>query len=207
MAHLVGSCGSGIRCLSSTGIRRHFKTVIWVRSVSWTNEKLSKAWRYSIDVFFDVGANDGETIRRARDRFRNCRIIAFEPHPKTFLDLTENIKEAKNVELVNLALGSEIGEKVMFEYDFSKANSLLPDAQFAVRFHKEARQIKVHCTTLDKFCFDRGIKQIDVLKIGTEDFDFDVLKGASSMLARQDIKFIYFEFNDMSPRRDAFGGH
>jgi len=32
-------------------------------------ERLSQAWRYSIDVFFDVGANDGGTIRLARHRF------------------------------------------------------------------------------------------------------------------------------------------
>src|SRR5690349_15287698 len=47
-------------------------------------QRLSQAWRYSIDIFFDVGANDGETIHSARERFGNCRIIAFEPHPNTF---------------------------------------------------------------------------------------------------------------------------
>ena len=85
-------------------------------------------------------------------------------------------------------------------------NSLLPNAQFAVRFGTKARQIQVRCTTLDRFCSERGVKQIDVLKIDTEGFEFEVLKGASSMLAQQAIKFIYFEFNDISPRRDASGG-
>jgi hypothetical protein len=96
----------------------------------------------------------------------------------------------------------------MFEYQCSHINSLPPDAQFVVRNgNKETRQIEVRCTTLDRFCADRNIKQIDVLKkIDTEGFDFDVLKGASSMLARRAVKFIYFEFNDISPRRDASGG-
>ena len=116
------------------------------------------------------------------------------------------MRNARNVEFVNLALGSEIADKTMFEYDQSGLNSLLPNAQFAVRFGKEARQIQVRCTTLDRFCSERGVKQIDVLKIDTEGFDFEVLKGASSMLAQQAIKFIYFEFNDISPRRDDLGG-
>src|SRR5262249_15432267 len=77
---------------------------------------------------------------------------------------------------------------------------------FAVRFGKEARQIQVRCSTLDKFCSERGVKQIDVLKIDTEGFDFEVLKGASSMLARKAIKFIYFEFNDITAQSDALGG-
>src|SRR5438876_2660799 len=50
-------------------------------------ERLSRAWRYRIDVFFDVGANDGATIRLAKRRFGNCRIVAFEPHPRTFVKL------------------------------------------------------------------------------------------------------------------------
>ena len=169
-------------------------------------DRLSKAWQYSIDLFFDVGASHGATSRRARDIFRNCRIVAFEPHPKTFLNLTENMKGVRNVELVNLALGSEIADKVMFEYDNSVLNSLLPNAQFAVRFGVEATQIEVRCTTLDRFCSDRGIKQIDVLKIDTEGFELDVLKGASSLLSHQAIRFIYFEFNDIGSLRNATGG-
>jgi FkbM family methyltransferase len=116
------------------------------------------------------------------------------------------VREARNVELVNFALGSEIADIAMFEYDQPGWNSLLPNAQFAVRFGMEPRQLQVRCTTLDRFCFERGVKQIDVLKIDTEGFDLEVLKGASSMLAQQAIKFIYFEFNDISPRRDASGG-
>jgi FkbM family methyltransferase len=169
-------------------------------------ERLSQAWQYPIDVFFDVGANDGETIRHARNRFRNCRITAFEPHPNTFLKLTENIRKYRNVELMNLALGSEIADKTMFEYDLSKLNSLLPNAQFAVRFGTVPRQIHVRCMTVDSFCSERGVKQIDVLKIDTEGFDFEVLKGARSMLAQQAIKFISFEFNDIGPRRDTSSG-
>jgi FkbM family methyltransferase len=116
------------------------------------------------------------------------------------------MRNVQNTELVNLALGSEIADKTMFEYDFSPINSLLPNSQFAVRFAKEARQIRVRCTTLDRFCSERGVEQIDVLKIDTQGFEFEVLKGASSMLARQVIKFIHFEFNDICPRRDASGG-
>ena len=168
--------------------------------------RLSETWRYPIDVFFDVGANDGATIRHAQSRLGNCRIFAFEPHPQTFSNLKNNFRGVENVELVNLAVGSEIATKTMFEYDMSVLNSLLPNAQFAVRFDKKAREIKVDCTTLDNFCSDRDIHQIDVLKIDTEGFDFEVLKGARSMLSRRAIKFVYFEFNDISPRGDASGG-
>ena len=62
-------------------------------------KRLSQAWRYPIEVFFDVGANDGDTTIRARHNFGKCRIIAFEPHPKTFEQLSENTTKIPNVEL------------------------------------------------------------------------------------------------------------
>jgi Methyltransferase FkbM domain len=46
----------------------------------------------------------------------------------------------------------------------------------------------------------------DVLKIDAEGFELEVLKGASSMLAQHAIKFIYFEFHEISPRKDVSGG-
>jgi FkbM family methyltransferase len=63
----------------------------------------------------------------------------------------------------------------MLEYDCSLMNSLLPNAQGAVRWGLEARHIEAHCTTLDNFCADYDIKRIDALNIDTEGFDFYVL--------------------------------
>ena len=170
-------------------------------------QRLSQAWQYPIEVFFDVGANDGDTTKRARHNFGSCRIFAFEPHPKTFSQLSENTTKIPSVELLNLALGSEVGQKTMFEYNESKINSLVPNAQFTVRFGVDTRrQICVDCTTIDRFCSERRINKIDILKIDTEGFDFDVLKGATSMLAHHSIKFIYFEFNDIVNRSGMSGG-
>src|SRR5437868_518184 len=72
--------------------------------------RLSREWKYPIDIIFDVGANDGSKIKIARRKFESGKIIAFEPHPKTFYRLRESMKSIENVELVNLALGSEQGE-------------------------------------------------------------------------------------------------
>jgi FkbM family methyltransferase len=173
-------------------------------------ERLSYAWQYPLAVLFDVGANVGQTTLYALKRFRNCRIVAFEPHPETFLLLKERVKEHPRVDLINVALGSEIGDKTMFEYGgfdgASSLNSLVDDAQGAVRLGMKAKTTMVHCTTLDKFCTEQRIKKIDVLKIDTEGFDYEVLKGASSMLTRKAIKFIYFEFNDIQPKSGTTGG-
>jgi FkbM family methyltransferase len=169
-------------------------------------KKLSDIWHYSIEVFFDVGANDGQTMLRAVQAFPKCRIVAFEPHSEPLLLLKQRSASNPNVEVVNLALGSEEGEKTMFQYEDSHLNSLAPNAQFAVRFDKIANRIAVECTTLDHFCVERRIDKIDVLKIDTEGFDHEVLKGARAVLDRRSIKFIYFEFNSIEFKPGTTGG-
>ena len=45
-----------------------------------------------------------------------------------------------------------------------------------------------------------------MLKIDTEGFDLEVLKGAAAMLKRGAISFVYFEFNDIQPDENSAGG-
>ena len=47
---------------------------------------------------------------------------------------------------------------------------------------------------LDRWCADNDIEVVDILKIDTEGFDAEVLRGASHLLGRGSIGFVYFEF-------------
>jgi FkbM family methyltransferase len=173
----------------------------------WTDiNRLASDWNYPITLFFDVGANDGETAVTALHQFPKARVICFEPHPVTFSKLTTRLRNEARIRMVNSALGFEIGEFEMFEYDNSKINSLTDRAPYAVRFGQKSRRISVQCTTLDAYCAKTEIERIDVLKIDTEGFDFKVLQGSSVMLQKHAIKFVYFEFNDFQPSEEAFGG-
>jgi FkbM family methyltransferase len=170
-------------------------------------KKLSGAWDYSIDVFFDVGANDGETALKALKEFRDARVFSFEPHPSTFAALVSRLSNRPNFVAINCALGRTSASEVeMFEYEVSQLNSMVDNAPYAVRFGHEPRRISVRCTTVDSFCSDNAIRRIDVLKIDTEGFDIVVLKGASSMIKSGAIRFIYVEFNDLQAKEGAFGG-
>jgi len=168
--------------------------------------RLASDWNYPITLFFDVGASDGETAVTALRQFPKARVISFEPHPVTFSELMTRMGDEARFQGVNSALGSEIGEVEMFEYDNSKINSLTDKAQYAVRFGQKSLRIGAKCTTLDAYCAQSKIERIDVLKIDTEGFDFNVLQGSSVMLQKHAIKFIYFEFNDLQPREGTFGG-
>ena len=171
-------------------------------------QRLSSLWGLDIRVFLDIGANRGQTTRAALEAFPCCRVIACEPDPTAFQILSDGYADNEKVELIDSALAAEAGDRVMYDYgDGSSINSLVPNAQFTVRFNnRESKRLNVSCTTIDRLCSDRGIEKIDVLKIDTEGFDLEVLKGATSMLSRRAVNFIYFEFNDISDRDGASGG-
>jgi FkbM family methyltransferase len=173
------------------------------RDIRLLNEK----WNSSVQTFFDVGANDGGTSLKAVKQFPEARIFAFEPHPETFLRLSDATKDYSAVDPVQTALGAEVGDQVMHTYENSTINTLVPNARAPVRFgYKQSSPITVKCTTVDLFCAERKIEKIDVLKIDAEGFDLEVLKGADAMLKRRAISFVYFEFNDIQPDENSAGG-
>lgn len=167
---------------------------------------LAKAWSYPVTTFFDVGGNDGDTALAASKHFPGIRIFSFEPHPSTYAALNARVGNYPNFRSFNIALGATAGKMEMFEYESSRLNSLVPNAQFAVRFNTEGTRIPVQCTTVDLFCEEHHIERIDVLKVDTEGFDLMVLQGCEQMLRRRAIRFIYVEFNDLQAKEGTFGG-
>jgi hypothetical protein len=60
----------------------------------------------------------------------------------------------------------------------------------------EPKKVPITVTTLDSFCEEHAIPRIDLLKIDTEGYELDVLKGARKMLERNHIGLIQFEFGE-----------
>ena len=169
-------------------------------------QKLSLAWGTPVNSFFDVGANDGQTSSAANRYFPGARIFAFEPHSPTFERLAQRMARCSGFSCYNFALGSENGSVTFYEYDESVLNSLIPNAQYAVRSGKDARKLRAKCVTLDEFCATNGIKGIDVLKIDTEGFELEVIKGSANLLETGSVRFVYLEYNDLQPRENSVGG-
>ena len=155
---------------------------------------------------FDVGANDGDTAVKAFADFPELPVTSFEPHPETYARLRERIGAKNGFTAVHAALGAEAGTVDLIEYGDDKTNSLTPNAQFAARFGQERGRVKVECLTLDDYCARVGVEQIGLLKIDTEGFDLEVLKGAQQLLGRRAISFVYVEFNELQPREGVHGG-
>jgi hypothetical protein len=84
----------------------------------------------------------------------------------------------------------------MSVYTESRVNTLKPSFHEPGRF-ETTPPIDVPVTTVDVFCTQHVIPAIDLLKIDTEGFDLHVLHGASDILQRGAVRFLYVECNDL----------
>ena len=170
------------------------------------NSKFSRA----ISIV-DVGAHYGETIKLFSKKIDIKKMYSFEASPQNFNILKKNISKKKfeNVEIYNLGLGDKIENNYInqtLESSSSTINRLNKTSKY---FEKKLKILKiknkeefyqkipVKILTLDYFIEQNDIHQIDLLKIDTEGYEFNVLNGLSKNIKK--IKLIYFEhhYDDM----------
>ena len=168
--------------------------------------------------FFDVGSHHGETINLFNENFKIQNIYAFEPSKANYQILrnkTQNLKK-NNIYLFNLAVGSK-KQKLKFNQSLESQSStflnLNKDSKYLAK-KKKLLLLKnneyfkntyiVDVIDLKSFIREKKIKMIDILKIDTEGFDFDVIMGIGEDL--NIIKYIYFEhhYHDMFIKKYKF---
>src|ERR1700693_2130382 len=95
------------------------------------------------------------------------------------------------------ALGSKTGEMDFIANEFSPMSSLLAPSFDCWGSIKETHKVTVK--TLDDYCTEQGITNIDILKSDTQGFDLEVLKGAEKLFKGQRVHLVYMEiiFSDM----------
>lgn len=170
-------------------------------------------------IVFDVGAHYGETIKLFLRKLKIKKIYSFEASPHNFRILKKNIcrLEFRKVEIFNFGLGDKIAKKYInqtIESSSSTINELNKESKYLERklkvlniknkdtfYHK----LPIKISTLDNFIEQNNIQNIDLLKIDTEGYEFNVLKGLSNYSHK--IKLIYFEhhYDDMIIKDYKFG--
>lgn len=153
----------------------------------------------SVRTVFDIGANAGQTALRFAPAFPRATVYSFEPDPDTFRRLVAAVAHLPTVRPFNLALGSASGEARLFRFASDQTNSLLPKAHGAESYVadadclRETGSVPVAVTTLDGVCEELRIARIDLLKMDTQGYELEVLRGAQRLLESGAIGLIYTE--------------
>ncbi|MBD3563192.1 FkbM family methyltransferase, partial [Planktothrix sp. FACHB-1355] len=147
----------------------------------------------TIKTIFDVGANKGQTTLDYRRKFPEAKIFAFEPVSKSFEAFKANVGVDSKVFCFNLALGEETKQEKMLVKGTSGSNSIYSASK--VNNQTEQSLETVNLITLDQFMEENEhkIDRIDLLKIDTEGYECQVLRGAKATLQSEKILYIFIE--------------
>jgi len=148
----------------------------------------------------DVGANKGDYSELLLSK-TSAKVIAFEPLPKAFASLSKlGASYGERFDAVNVGVGSR--EDVLELHYGSE------DSEFA-SFSAEVQQIdyvgvhNIHVMAVPVITLDAYYKKhiagafdvLDLLKIDTEGFEYEVLVGAQQVISELKPKFIQIEYN------------
>lgn len=142
------------------------------------------------DLIFDVGANIGSKS----DIFLQlgAKVVGFEPQSKCANECRKRFKGNTNFILENVALGSFMGESVLYEANVHTISSMSTDFINAVKKKRFSgyswnKKIKVKVDTLDNMVQKYGRPKF--IKIDVEGYELNVLNGLSCIPGVISIEF------------------
>lgn len=148
-------------------------------------------------VVIDVGANHGTFVELVNNYYPSGIIYAFEPHPATFTSLKNKFPNNHNIKLVNMACSNESGFVNFYDHadnDGSEHATLLKEI-FTDLHQSKMIVHNVEAIKLDDFITKNSIGIIDLLKIDTEGYEYNVLEGSADCIKHDQVRAIFFEFN------------
>jgi FkbM family methyltransferase len=149
----------------------------------------------SFDFVVDIGANKGQFAAFARVWFPQARIISFEPLCKPASIFKTAFKLDSRVKIIKAAIGPRSERRLINVTDNDDSSSLLEvnEVQSSAFGTRTVGREEVECAPLSVFVREMEFGNSNLLKIDTQGFELEVLKGADSLLLLFDA--IYCELS------------
>lgn len=159
-----------------------------------------------VRTVLDVGANIGQSALEFLQFYPAAQLHCFEPVQATFEALKATLRNYPNVACHRIALGSTNSEGRMVLEGASELFRLERENPGQDTTNSSHPTETVQVATLSDYCAQKGISRIQVLKIDTEGYDLEVLKGAAGMLDDMRIDLVKVEagMNEANTRHVPF---
>ena len=155
-------------------------------------------------VYFDVGANEGQSIERFKKINPQSNIHSFEPHPGLCKKLVQNFSTDKSIKINNLGVADIKNELYFNIYKYHKISSFVPvdkNSKFSksrILSSKSNEEefkstVKIDITNIDSYCEENNISEIDFIKIDTQGYESKILLGMEKMLSKEKVSIIELE--------------
>jgi FkbM family methyltransferase len=171
-------------------------------------------------IALDIGAHVGYYARMlAALTGDSGRVYAFEPHPRTYKMLCANIAAMNNVTPVQAAVAENEGTAELFDYlmmsasgslhfdesmrDLQKAQLGSGDIAPRIEHDFPVEKFSVRTLALDDFLAEKGVTQIDFIKMDIEGAEIGALRGLRRTISQSPRLRLIMEYNPQALK--AFG--
>mgnify|MGYP006075122841 CR=1 FL=1 len=183
---------------------------------------LKKKGFSKFEVFFDIGAHRGETIKLFTKNFEIKKMYSFEPSKINFDYLKKNslkfneTKKHIRIILENFAFGdknNDIKIKYLNESSSSTINEIDTSSKYFKKksfllYKNKNNEFYVEENTKQKklcdYILDNKITKIDFLKIDTEGYEMKVLLGLEKEFKKVSIIMFEHHYDDMIKKNYKF---
>lgn len=161
-------------------------------------QKLTAAFLQGGRTFIDIGAHVGTWTLRLAPLFE--RVYCFEPDPRGYEALKRNVSLAglKHVEVIPKAVTDKTGRAHLTIFPNPCTNTMLPAE--TGRVDAPDGVIEVETTSVDEFVRERGITDLDFIKVDAEGAEMSIIPGAVETFRTQRPDF-YIELHGLFYKR------
>jgi len=136
-------------------------------------------------LVIDVGANIGDTVALLRSEKVKNKILCIEGNTQYLSLLHENIKQFKNIEVIETFLGNEI----------INIKGTISTEQGTAKIIQSDDGLLIPITTLNHIVATKNLRNVRVLKIDTDGFDTLILKGGNNLMISE-TPILFFEYDN-----------
>jgi len=148
-------------------------------------------YKLSPKIILDVGAHVGDYSIYMGLEYPKAKIFAFEPNPKTYKILVENIKVngVKNVTTINLGLSNRSQKEKLYLQLASGMTSVYKKENHSFS------SVSINTLSLADFLRKYSVNSVDIMKVDCEGAEYKIFLGLPKNTLSQ-IKNITMEYHD-----------
>lgn len=161
---------------------------LFVTYEPWRKKVLRAVSKMNPDTVFDVGINVGQTMLDIQEIMPKVKYFGFEPNPACVFYTNElaKLNDFKQVSILPFGLGSTSKMARLYSKGWDDASSSIVDRPGATY------SSVIYTRSGDEFVSEQGVQNISFLKIDTEGYEFQVLKGLKATI-KSNLPIIFCE--------------
>jgi len=155
---------------------------------------------YGFKTILDIGASNGDFLRRVRPVLPEAFIHCFEPLPELFAQLQKCVGRDARARAWNLALGDIDGAGVMHKNDGIFMSSLLPMTEKTVRLFPDTKRWTpqdVTISTLDRWTESQSLEPPILIKMDVQGYEGHVIRGGRGTIKQAQVLLLEVSFVEL----------